>query len=104
MAVLYGGADALIFPSLYEGFGMPVLEARACGARVVTTDIPELREAGDEYVIYGQPTLDCVKAGIMQAIGFPKPPPGVGRAWKESALTFARALYEGRESRVAPVS
>ncbi len=104
MPVLYAGADALIFPSLYEGFGMPVLEARACGARVVTTDIPELREAGDEYVIYVQPTLDGVKAGIMQAIGLPKPPPGVGRAWKESARILARALYEGRESRVAPVS
>jgi glycosyltransferase involved in cell wall biosynthesis len=104
MPLLYAGAEALIFPSLYEGFGMPVLEARACGARVVTTDIPELREAGDEYVVYVQPTLDGVKAGIMQAIGLPKPPPGVGRAWKESARILARALYEGRESRVAPVS
>jgi glycosyltransferase involved in cell wall biosynthesis len=104
MPLLYAGAEALIFPSLYEGFGMPVLEARACGARVVTADIPELREAGDEYVVYVQPTLDGVKAGIMQAIGLPKPPPGVGRAWKESARILARALYEGRESRVVPVS
>ena len=104
MPILYAGADALIFPSLYEGFGMPVLEARACGARVVTTDIPELREAGDEYVIYVQPTLDGVKAGIMQAIGLPKPPPGVGRTWNEAARILARALYEGRESRVVPVS
>ena len=75
-----------------------------CGARVVTTDIPELREAGDEYVIYVQPTLDGVKAGIMRAIGLPKPPPAVGRTWKESARILARALYEGRESRVVPVS
>jgi len=104
MPVLYAGADALVFPSLYEGFGMPVLEARACGARVVTTDIPELREAGDEYVIYVQPTLDGVKAGIMQAIGLPKPPPGVGRTWNEAARILARALCEGRESRVVPVN
>jgi glycosyltransferase involved in cell wall biosynthesis len=104
MPVLYAGADALIFPSLYEGFGMPVLEARACGARVVATDIPELREAGDEYVIYVQPTLDGVKAGIMQAIGLPKPPPAVGRTWNEAARILARALYEGRESRVVPIS
>ena len=104
MPVLYAAADTLVFPSLYEGFGMPVLEARACGARVVTTDIPELREAGDEYVIYVQPTLDGVKAGIMRAIGLPKPPPAVGRTWKESARILARALYEGRESRVVPVS
>ncbi len=103
MPILYAAADALIFPSLYEGFGMPVLEARACGARVVTTDIPELREAGDEYVVYVQPTLDGVRAGIMQAIGLPKPPPAVGRTWNEAAQILARALYKGRGSRAVPV-
>jgi glycosyltransferase involved in cell wall biosynthesis len=92
MPLLYAGADALVFPSLYEGFGMPVLEARACGARVVTTDLPELREAGDEYVIYVQPTLEGVKTGILQAIGSPKPPPAIGRTWKEPARILARAL------------
>src|SRR5271170_5432199 len=92
LAALYSGADAMIYPSTYEGFGMPVLEARACGARVVTTDLPELREAGDEYVIYVQPTLEGVKTGILQAIGSPKPPPAVGRTWKEPARILARAL------------
>src|SRR4029077_11293484 len=104
MPMLYAGADALVFPSLYEGFGMPVLEARACGARVVTTDIPELREAGDEYAIYVQPTLDGVKTGIMKAVGLPKAAPAVGRTWKDAARILARALGEGRESRVVPVS
>jgi len=99
MPMLYAAADALVFPSLYEGFGMPVLEARSCGARVVTNDIPELREAGDEYVIYVQPTLEGVKEGIQRAIGLPKPPPAVGRTWKESARILARALSEARESR-----
>jgi glycosyltransferase involved in cell wall biosynthesis len=104
MPTLYAAADALVFPSLYEGFGMPVLEARTCGARVVTTDIPELREAGDEYAIYVQPTLDGVKTGIMKAIGLPKPPPAVRRTWKEAARILARALCAGRESGVVPVS
>jgi glycosyltransferase involved in cell wall biosynthesis len=97
MPMLYTTADALVFPSLYEGFGMPVLEARTCGARVVTTDSPELREAGDEYVIYVQPTLEGVKAGIQRAIGLPRPPPAVGRSWKEAAGILARALCAGRE-------
>jgi glycosyltransferase involved in cell wall biosynthesis len=92
MPFLYAGADALVFPSLYEGFGMPVLEARACGARVVTTDIPELREAGDEYVTYVEPTLEGIKAGILQASGSPKPPPAVGRSWNEAAQILARTL------------
>lgn len=99
MPILYAGADALVFPSLYEGFGMPVLEARTCGARVVTTDIPELREAGDEYVTYVQPTLEGVKAGILRAIGLPKPPPAVGRTWNETARVLAHSLREGRDSR-----
>jgi glycosyltransferase involved in cell wall biosynthesis len=92
MPTLYAGAEALVFPSLYEGFGMPVLEARCCGARVVTTDIPELREAGDGYVIYVQPTLEGIKAGILQAMSAPKPPPAVGRRWNDSARNLARAF------------
>jgi glycosyltransferase involved in cell wall biosynthesis len=104
MPMLYAGADALVFPSLYEGFGMPVLEARACGARVITTDIPELREAGDEYVIYVQPTVEGIQAGILRAISLPKPPRAVGRTWNEAARILARALSKGRKSAVISVS
>jgi glycosyltransferase involved in cell wall biosynthesis len=104
MPMLYAAADALVFPSLYEGFGMPVLEARVCGARVITSDIPELREAGDEYVIYVQPTLDGVKAGIMRAVDSPKPPRAVHRSWRQAGQVLARALCEGRESLLASVN
>jgi glycosyltransferase involved in cell wall biosynthesis len=99
MPILYAGADALVFPSLYEGFGMPVLEARICGTHVVTTDIPELRESGDDYVIYVQPTLEGIKEGIMRAIGLAKPPSAAGRRWKESARVLARALCEGASTK-----
>jgi glycosyltransferase involved in cell wall biosynthesis len=92
MPILYAGAEALVFPSLYEGFGMPVLEARTCGTRVVTTDMPELREAGDEYVIYVEPSLEGVKAGILKAIGMPKPPAAEGRTWEEGARVLTDAL------------
>jgi glycosyltransferase involved in cell wall biosynthesis len=104
MPILYAGADALIFPPLYEGFGMPVLEARACGARVVSSDLPELREAGDKHVIYVPPTPAGIKAGILQAINLPKPPPLVGRTWNEAARILARALCEGQAAAVVPVS
>jgi glycosyltransferase involved in cell wall biosynthesis len=97
MPMLYAHCDALIFPSLYEGFGMPVLEARACGARVVTTDLPELREAGDEYVIYVAPTLAGVKAGILQATNSPPPPPALSQTWKESAQVLVRGLLSSSE-------
>ena len=69
---------------------MPVLEARTCGTRVVTTDIPELREAGDQYVVYVEPTLKGVKRGILQAISSPKPPPATGQTWREAAQILAQ--------------
>lgn len=45
---LYSGARALVFPSLYEGFGLPVIEAMACGAPVLTSNVASMPEiAGD---------------------------------------------------------
>jgi glycosyltransferase involved in cell wall biosynthesis len=94
LSALYTGADAFVFPSSYEGFGMPVLEARACGARVVTTDIPELREAGGEDAIYIPPTLEGIRQGILKALQSDRPKP-LNRAdysWLKSATVFARVL------------
>ncbi|RJQ70885.1 MAG: glycosyltransferase family 1 protein [Desulfobacteraceae bacterium] len=68
LPALYSGSDLFIFPSIYEGFGMPVSEARACGARIVTTDIPELREAGGADAYYIRPTLNGIKEGIIEAL------------------------------------
>jgi len=59
MASLYRGATALVFPSFYEGFGLPVLEAMACGTPVITsnrTSLPEI--AGDAALLVEPDSVD----------------------------------------------
>ncbi len=96
LAPLYSGADIFIFPSIYEGFGMPVAEARACGTKVVASDTPELREAGGENVIYIVPTAEGIQDGILKALPQPKMRAKTNsaniRSWKSSAVTLASTI------------
>ncbi|WFR79434.1 glycosyltransferase family 1 protein [Janthinobacterium rivuli] len=68
LPALYKNAECFVFPSFYEGYGIPVLEARASNTIVVTTDIPELREAGGKNSIYIQPTEIGIKNGILASL------------------------------------
>jgi len=52
---LYRGAKALVYPSLYEGFGLPVLEAMAAGCPVITSNTSSLPEVGGDAVLYADP-------------------------------------------------
>jgi glycosyltransferase involved in cell wall biosynthesis len=69
LASLYRGARCVAYVSHYEGFGLPVLEALACGAAVVAADLPPIREFVDEAAITVDPAdPDSIAAGLEQAV------------------------------------
>ncbi|WP_295123039.1 glycosyltransferase family 1 protein [uncultured Leifsonia sp.] len=66
---LYGRAGAMVFPSLYEGFGLPPLEAMASGCPVATSDSGSLPEVvGDAAVVFDPRDPDAIAAGILSAL------------------------------------
>jgi alpha-1,3-rhamnosyl/mannosyltransferase len=65
---LYNGAEALVLPSLYEGFGMGILEAMASGCPVVVSDISSMPEvAGSAGVLVDPFDVDSIRDGIVRA-------------------------------------
>jgi glycosyltransferase involved in cell wall biosynthesis len=67
---LYRGALALCHPSLYEGFGMPILEAMACGCPVITSSVASMPEVAGNAAIYVRPDDDAALASaIVRVVG-----------------------------------
>lgn len=67
---LYVGASALLFPSLYEGFGLPVIEAMACGCPVLTSNTTSLPEvAGDAALLVDPTSVQAIADGITSICG-----------------------------------
>jgi alpha-1,3-rhamnosyl/mannosyltransferase len=84
LAAIYTGAHALVFPSDDEGFGLPPVEALACGAPVVTCDVPALREVLDGRATFvAVDDLDALVAAAEAAERpAPAPPPW---SWSRAA-------------------
>jgi glycosyltransferase involved in cell wall biosynthesis len=89
---LYQTASALVFPSLYEGFGIPILEAMATGCPVAasnTSSIPEV--TGDAAVLFDPTSAEAIAAGVEQVLSDPAPYVARGLArvplftWRRSA-------------------
>jgi glycosyltransferase involved in cell wall biosynthesis len=90
LAALYQACEAFCYPSLHEGFGLPVLEAMKSGAVVVAARVPSLREVGGNAAIYVDPydTAD-IRAALQAALD----PDGrrieIGRRARERASEFS---------------
>ncbi|GAA2339191.1 glycosyltransferase family 1 protein [Saccharopolyspora halophila] len=96
---LVAGASALVLPSRDEGFGLPVLEALACGVPVVCSDLAALREvAGDQAIFAPSGDPDGLRAALHEALGTP-PDPAAGRSraatftWEACAASTLTAYH-----------
>ena len=86
---LLGGAQVVAYPSFGEGFGLPVLEAMACGATVLTTDRLSLPEVGGDSVAYAKsPGVQDVAAALSQLLADPAARKALGASAAIRAATF----------------
>ncbi len=84
LAAIYSGAHALVFPSDDEGFGLPPVEALACGTPVAASDVPALREVLDgRAILRSVDDLDGLVAAA-EAASRPAPPPPEW-TWEDAA-------------------
>ena len=104
LAKVYNRADCFVFPSFYEGFGLPLLESMACGTPVISSSTTSMPEVGKDAVIYCNPNeiddiknkiklvlnnktlqADMVKKGLQRAKEF---------SWKKSAQEHINLFEE----------
>lgn len=68
LSAIYCGAAMYVQPSLYEGFGLPLLEAMQCDTLLVSSDTPALKEIGGEGTEFVSPTAQGLSAGIQKML------------------------------------
>jgi alpha-1,3-rhamnosyl/mannosyltransferase len=112
LAGLYAGCSVFCYPSLYEGFGLPVLEAMAAGAPVVTSLVSSLPEVGGEAVVYVSPQReDSIAAALERLLASPEERAELserGRAraaeysWERTARQVCNELELARTRRAGP--
>jgi glycosyltransferase involved in cell wall biosynthesis len=110
LPALYQGADLFLYPTLYEGFGLPVVEAMACGTPVITSNTSSLKEIAEGYAYLVDPLdVTAIAEAIAHCMADPERRDSLGELgrrrskdfqWRRTAeLTLAvyrRALGAGR--------
>lgn len=93
---LYGGAQMFLFPSLYEGFGLPALEAMVAGCPVVTSNAASLPEVCGDGALYANPLdRDDIRSKIEQLMRDTGLRAALGEAGRTQAKRFSFDAYAG---------
>jgi glycosyltransferase involved in cell wall biosynthesis len=89
LAALFRGATAFIYPTLYEGFGLPVLEAMACGVPVVAGNVAAVREiAGDAVVRVNPRDLMELSTALRRLLSHPEARRQLSEEGRTAALEY----------------
>jgi glycosyltransferase involved in cell wall biosynthesis len=110
LAELYRNALALVYPSEYEGFGLPIIEAMACGTLVIAADTPSSREAGGTAAFYVPPRdvfalaeaitgLVSMSADIKEERRERGRELATARTWSETALQTLASIERAAQGR-----
>lgn len=108
LAYCYAHARALLFSSLVEGFGLPIIEALRRGLPVFASDIPVFREVGGEYLAYFDPAAPASLAGLLQeceASGVYPARPSTDfnwPDWSQSTTELLSRLVAAHSTKVTP--